>query len=96
VLKSNGYLNPILLGGLGVLLLIVYTVFWLLTGRESALLVGAALSLIMIGVGSASGAILTVRREIENFHEEEEEEPKRKGPEDPDAKKHKSKESPTP
>jgi hypothetical protein len=45
----NDLLPPRLLQIVGLLLLIGFVVFWMLTGRESVLLVGAAGSLILLG-----------------------------------------------
>jgi hypothetical protein len=43
------YLQPRLLQVVGLVLLLAFTVFWAITGRESVLLVGAAGSLILLG-----------------------------------------------
>jgi hypothetical protein len=43
------YLPPRLLQVVGLILLIAFTGFWAVTGRESVLLVGAAGSLILLG-----------------------------------------------
>lgn len=61
MLKNDGYLRPVLLQVLGIGLLVGFSIFWVFTGRESALLVGAGLTL--AAVGSAGGAIVTVRQE---------------------------------
>lgn len=68
MLKKNGYLQPVLIQGLGVILLLGFAIFWAVTGNQSELLVGAAL--ILIGVGSATGSIINVRHEIEKPPEE--------------------------
>lgn len=47
--RQDRYLSPILLQTLGVVLLIGSAVFWGITGRESVLLMGAAMSLIGLG-----------------------------------------------
>lgn len=58
-MSSDRYLSPIILQGLGAVLIIAAFVFWALTDRESALLVGAAISL--IGGGAAQGLRLRAR-----------------------------------
>jgi len=50
----NGYLSPKVLQGVGLLLLVGAAVFWAVTGRESVLVMGAAMSL--IGLGAYKGA----------------------------------------
>lgn len=64
MLKQDGYLQPFVLQVLGILFLVVFAVNWLVTGHQSSLLVGAALTL--IGVGSGVGAIVTVRKQIQD------------------------------
>lgn len=59
----NGYLPAVALQLLGVVLLIGSVVFWAVTGHESALFVGAAMSL--IGLGAYQGLRITVRVEGE-------------------------------
>lgn len=54
-MNGNDYLPPRLLQLLGIALLIGSAVFWGWTGRESALLMGAAMSLILLG--SYKGAL---------------------------------------
>lgn len=56
----NGYLAPRVLQLLGVLLLIGAVVFWALTGRESAYVMGAAMTLILLS--GYQGALATLRR----------------------------------
>ena len=46
---NDRFLPPRLLQVVGLLLLIGFVVFWMVTGRESVLLVGAAGSLILLG-----------------------------------------------
>jgi hypothetical protein len=54
----NGYLPPRILQGVGLVILIFAVGFWAVTGQQSALLVGAALSLIGLGAyGSAQNAL---------------------------------------
>ncbi len=53
------YLPPILIQTVGLLLLIGAAVFWAVTGHESPLLVGAALTL--IGIGAYSGVVVGLR-----------------------------------
>lgn len=48
-MTSERYLSPVLLQLLGVVLLVGSAVFWAVTGRESVLLMGAAMSLIGLG-----------------------------------------------
>ena len=48
-MTSERYLSPVLLQLLGVALLVGSAVFWAATGRESVLLMGAAMSLIGLG-----------------------------------------------
>jgi hypothetical protein len=49
VRPQDRYLAPRVLQITGLILLIAFAVFWALTGRESALLVGAAGTLILLG-----------------------------------------------
>jgi hypothetical protein len=46
---TPSYLQPRLLQAVGLILLVLFTGFWAVTGRESVLLVGAAGSLILLG-----------------------------------------------
>jgi hypothetical protein len=57
---NGDLLPPRLLQGAGLILLFGLAVWWWLSGNESALLVGAALSL--IGLGSYSQAAQSLRR----------------------------------
>jgi hypothetical protein len=57
-MKSAGYLPPRLLQMVGLALLIGFVVFWIATGRESVLLVGAAMSLILLGAYTEAGRAL--------------------------------------
>lgn len=59
----NGYLPAVALQLLGVILLVGSVVFWAATGHESALFVGASMSL--IGVGAYQGLRITVRVEAD-------------------------------
>lgn len=59
----NGYLPAVALQLLGVLLLVGSVAFWAATGHESALFVGAAMSL--IGLGAYQGLRITVRVEAD-------------------------------
>jgi hypothetical protein len=72
-MNRSRYLSAWILQLLGVLLLIGFSVWWALTGHESALLVGAAISL--IGLGAYQGVRVTVQIARE--------EPPPKPPEDP-------------
>lgn len=62
-MKLKGSLQPIILQSFGLLLLVAFVLIWALTGEQSPLLVGAALTL--VAVGSGTSAIITVRQEIE-------------------------------
>lgn len=55
----NAYLPARLLQLLGVVLLVAAAVFWAVTGHESALFVGAAMTL--IGLGAYQGLRVTIR-----------------------------------
>lgn len=48
-MHNERYLSPLLLQIIGVMLLLGSAVFWGVTGRESVLLMGAAMSLIGLG-----------------------------------------------
>lgn len=61
-MRLKGSLQPIILQIAGLLLLVTFVVFWVFTGEQSPLLVGAALTL--VAVGSGTSAIVTVRQEI--------------------------------
>lgn len=58
-MSNDRYLSPIILQGLGAVLIIAAFVFWAVTDRESAVLIGAAISL--TGVGAAQGLRLRAR-----------------------------------
>ena len=59
---TNGrYLQPRVLQILGAMILIAAVVFWMVTGQQSALLVGAAISL--IGMGAYSGLRIDIKTE---------------------------------
>lgn len=62
-MNTQSYLSARVLQVLGVLLLVGSTVFWALTGHQSSLFVGAAMSL--IGLGSYQGLRVSVRVERE-------------------------------
>lgn len=62
-MNAQSYLSARLLQVLGCLLLIGSVVFWALTGHQSSLFVGAAMSL--IGLGSYQGLRVSVRVERE-------------------------------
>jgi hypothetical protein len=69
-MSKGQYLPPRLLQTVGVLLLIASAVFWAVTGDQSALLVGAALSL--IGLGAYSGLHISVSQDLQDeLHQEE-------------------------
>lgn len=72
----DGYIRPFVLQALGVVLLIAFGIVWGLTGNQSALLVGASVTLILMG--SASGAIISVRHELAESRDPEPPEPPRK------------------
>lgn len=61
-MSDKAYLPPRLLQGIGLLLLIFAVGFWAVTGHQSALLVGAALSL--IGLGAYSGLHVSIKQEF--------------------------------
>lgn len=46
---SDKYLPARFLQGVGLILLVGFAIFWGVTGRESALLMSAAMSLILLG-----------------------------------------------
>lgn len=57
-MSDKRYLPPRILQAIGLILLAGFAAFWALTGRESVLLVGAAMSLILLGAyGSAQNAL---------------------------------------
>lgn len=58
--QQSELLPPRVLQAAGLVLLFASAIFWAVSGSESALLVGAALSL--IGLGSYSQAVSTMRR----------------------------------
>ncbi len=60
----NGYLSPRTLQIAGLILLLVSAGFWMYTGKESALLVGASLTL--IGVGSYGAAVKEFKQVVTN------------------------------
>lgn len=72
---GDRYLPPRLLQAVGLGLLIGFTVFWAVTGRESVLLVGAAGSLILLG------RYEDVRRALTRYEEEPTPPPVAPGPE---------------
>jgi hypothetical protein len=61
-MRTEGYLQPRVLQAVGVLLLLGSAVFWGVTGHQSALLIGAALSL--IGLGAYSGLHISIKQEL--------------------------------
>lgn len=67
--KQTSYLSARILQVLGALLLIGSAVFWGLTGHQSSLFVGAAMSL--IGLGSYQGLRVSVRIERERTNGDE-------------------------
>lgn len=67
-MNDKAYLPPRLLQGIGVLLLLGAAIFWGVTGEQSALLVGAALSL--IGLGAYSGLHVSIKQEFSQEHAE--------------------------
>lgn len=62
-MQFKGSLQPIILQLAGLALLVAFVIIWALTGDQSPLLVGAALTL--VAVGSGTSAIITVRQEIQ-------------------------------
>lgn len=62
-MRLKGSLQPIVLQISGLILLVAFVVIWSITGDQSPLLVGAAL--VLVGVGSGTSAIITVRQEIQ-------------------------------
>lgn len=62
-MNSDRYLSPIVLQSLGAVMIVAAFVFWGITGRESALLVGAALTLVT--GGAFQGIRLRARDEAE-------------------------------
>ena len=66
----NGhYLSPRLLQITGLLLLIGSAVFWAVTGHQSALLVGAALSL--CALGAYSGLHISIKQDLDPEREQQ-------------------------
>lgn len=61
--EQDRYLTPRLLQVCGILLLFASAVFWGFTGRESALLMASAMTL--IGAGSYSGVVVSLKRRTE-------------------------------
>lgn len=61
-MSKGSYLAPWLLQVVGVLMLVGSGVFWAVTGHQSALLVGAALSL--IGLGAYSGLRISITKDL--------------------------------
>ena len=62
-MNDERYLPPRVLQITGLVLLLAFVVFWMATGRESVLLVGAAGSLILLGGYERARAALTELRE---------------------------------
>lgn len=62
-MNDDRYLSPRLLQIIGVLLLMGSAVFWGVTGRESVLLMGAAMSLIGLGAYRGVQRALTDSRQ---------------------------------
>jgi hypothetical protein len=58
-LAEDKYLSPIILQSLGAVLVVVCVVFWMVTDRQSALLMSAALTL--VGAGGLQGIRLRAR-----------------------------------
>jgi hypothetical protein len=59
LLAEERYLSPIILQSLGAVLVVVCVVFWMVTDRQSALLMSAALTL--VGAGGLQGIRLRAR-----------------------------------
>lgn len=58
-MNDDRYLSPIVVQTLGVCLVVAAFVFWMITGRQSELMVGAALTL--VAFEAARGAHRTYR-----------------------------------
>lgn len=69
---KNSYLSARILQCLGIVLLIGSAVFWAITGQQSSLFVGAAMSLITLG--SYQGLRVSVKMEKERLNGTTEEE----------------------
>ncbi len=69
-MSKGQYLPPRLLQSVGVVLLVAAAIFWAVTGHQSALLVGAALSL--IGLGAYSGLHISVSQDLQGELREDE------------------------
>jgi hypothetical protein len=70
--KEERYLSPRLLQAVGVILLVGASIYWAVTGQQSALIVSAAMGL--IGLGSYAGIHISVKQEIQARAELEAEE----------------------
>lgn len=70
VFSGEKYLPARLLQGIGLLLLIGAAVFWAFTGRESALLMSAAMSLILLG--AYRSALNTLKRNTDGVTKDDE------------------------
>lgn len=66
---TGQYLPPWLLQALGAIIIIAAIVFWMVTGQQSALVVGAGVSL--VGLGAYSGLRINVTKEPRPENEEE-------------------------
>lgn len=62
---KNSYLSARILQCLGIVLLVASAVFWAITGQQSELFVGAAMSLITLG--SYQGLRVSVKNEQERI-----------------------------
>lgn len=58
-MSDDRYLSPIILQTIGAVLVVASFIFWMVEGRESALLMSAALAL--VGGGAAQGIRLRAR-----------------------------------
>jgi hypothetical protein len=58
-MTDSRYLSARLLQSIGVLLLLASAIYWAMTGNQSSLFVGAAMSL--IGLGAYQGVRVTVQ-----------------------------------
>jgi membrane protein implicated in regulation of membrane protease activity len=69
--SGEWYLPAVVLQVVGLILLISAAVFWAVTGRESALLMSASMSLILLG--AYRSALNTLRRSTDGVARDDEE-----------------------
>lgn len=76
--SGNSYLPARILQGAGLTILFASVIFWGLTGRESVLLISAAMSLILLGAyGQAASTVGAIIRETKQSQVEQEQKEKR-------------------